>query len=495
MDLNKYSSYLSLPPSDLYRAERLVESVMKYHLNHEDMVDEIVENLTGETLEYALKLFVDKTGIDLSEALSYMGVSVAFNGTTYSAPTVGLYGIKSKPEIKSKIKAKVLARNAKENKSKVKKEEVENITEISADTALAASKEADKKRGKLAVAGDKAGAAKKAAQADRLYKKQAAKRLNREESEIDRLCQHLVDADIARNTRELNEVLQTIDEEHLKYFLEKEQELKGKKKGPVIINPKTVQDANESLASDKAKREAILKRKEIIKVAAKKGTVKAEHHQKDENGNTIPHEEINELKTSTLRSYVNRASVDAVGRGVDAGVKGMTGPKKEMEKNMTKAYKRQRGINRAADKLAARAEKNEQYDNTKSPDYDKKKKALAKKHGGEDKIKGHPQYEAADVNSTASVDYSGSPASTPPESAKAKRYPTFKDLQAKIAKAGDPSRGIPADVDISVTSPKGPATESVEPIEEKKKDKKDKPKRWQDNDGDGKWYEKGVDVK
>jgi len=34
------------------------------------------------------------------------------------------------------------------------------------------------------------------------------------------------------------------------------------------------------------------------------------------------------------------------------------------------------------------------YDNTKSPDYDKKKKALAKKHGGADKVKGHPQYES-----------------------------------------------------------------------------------------------------
>ena len=33
------------------------------------------------------------------------------------------------------------------------------------------------------------------------------------------------------------------------------------------------------------------------------------------------------------------------------------------------------------------------YDNTKSPDHEKKKAALAKKHGGYDKIKGHPQYE------------------------------------------------------------------------------------------------------
>ena len=39
----------------------------------------------------------------------------------------------------------------------------------------------------------------------------------------------------------------------------------------------------------------------------------------------------------------------------------------------------------------------EKYDNTKSPDYEKKKKALAKKHGGADKVKGHPQYETYTV--------------------------------------------------------------------------------------------------
>ena len=42
------------------------------------------------------------------------------------------------------------------------------------------------------------------------------------------------------------------------------------------------------------------------------------------------------------------------------------------------------------------------YDNTKSPDYKKKKKALAKKHGGEENIKGHPQYE--EVATEAKVD-------------------------------------------------------------------------------------------
>ena len=54
------------------------------------------------------------------------------------------------------------------------------LQEVSADTALDASKAADKKRGQLAAAGDKEGAAGKAAQAKRLYDAQAKKRLNKE---------------------------------------------------------------------------------------------------------------------------------------------------------------------------------------------------------------------------------------------------------------------------------------------------------------------------
>ena len=84
---------------------------------------------------------------------------------------------------KSDVDGKVSKRE-KEEKKKNQKEEVEIVNEISPDLALKASKEADKKRGKLAVAGDKEGAAKKSAQASRLYKAQAKKRLNREETEI-----------------------------------------------------------------------------------------------------------------------------------------------------------------------------------------------------------------------------------------------------------------------------------------------------------------------
>ena len=60
------------------------------------------------------------------------------------------------------------------------------LNEVSADTALAASKAADKKRGQLASAGDKEGAAAKAQQASRLYKASAEKRKSEPAKQPDR---------------------------------------------------------------------------------------------------------------------------------------------------------------------------------------------------------------------------------------------------------------------------------------------------------------------
>ena len=77
-----------------------------------------------------------------------------------------------------------ISKREKEEKKKNQKEEVEIVNEISPDLALKASKKADVERGKKAAAGDKEGAAKKSAQASRLYTAQAKKRLNREETEI-----------------------------------------------------------------------------------------------------------------------------------------------------------------------------------------------------------------------------------------------------------------------------------------------------------------------
>jgi hypothetical protein len=60
------------------------------------------------------------------------------------------------------------------------------LNEVSADTALSASKAADKKRGQLAAAGDKEGAAAKAQQASRLYKASAEKRKSEPVKQPDR---------------------------------------------------------------------------------------------------------------------------------------------------------------------------------------------------------------------------------------------------------------------------------------------------------------------
>ena len=77
------------------------------------------------------------------------------------------------------------------------------VTEVSADKALEASKRADVERGKAAVAGDKDRAKAKAAQASRLYAKQAAKRKNEDveiSSEVEKLIESgkFSDAEIAK---------------------------------------------------------------------------------------------------------------------------------------------------------------------------------------------------------------------------------------------------------------------------------------------------------
>ena len=80
--------------------------------------------------------------------------------------------------------------------NKIRNESYQQLDEISPDLALKASKAADVKRGKLSVAGDKDGAAAKAAQASRLYKAQANKRLNRQIGEEAELLDE-ISADLA----------------------------------------------------------------------------------------------------------------------------------------------------------------------------------------------------------------------------------------------------------------------------------------------------------
>ena len=78
------------------------------------MVQELEESLHGKTLEYTMELFEEA----IAEGLEYMGVKIAFNGKTYSAPTVGLYGVKSKPENLLLVSSSKGSRETKENRKK-----------------------------------------------------------------------------------------------------------------------------------------------------------------------------------------------------------------------------------------------------------------------------------------------------------------------------------------------------------------------------------------
>ena len=104
---------------------------------------------------------------------------------------------------KSDVDGKISKREKEAQEKKLKKEEEvlegEQLDEISADLALRASKKADIARGKAAHAGDKETAVKKNQQAQRLYKKQAAKRKN--ESVI-KSKKQMVQEDIIRRVYE-----------------------------------------------------------------------------------------------------------------------------------------------------------------------------------------------------------------------------------------------------------------------------------------------------
>ena len=104
----------------------------------------------------------------------------------------------------------------------------EQIDEVSADLALKASKAADIKRGKMAAAGDKEGAAGKAAQASRLYKAQADRRLGRvtpgkanEELDIfDAILEYLVAEGYAATNKEALAIMSNMSEKWRESIIE-----------------------------------------------------------------------------------------------------------------------------------------------------------------------------------------------------------------------------------------------------------------------------------
>ncbi len=78
-----------------------------------------------------------------------------------------------------------------------------------------------------------------------------------------------------------------------------------------------------------------------------------EHHKKDADGNTIPHEgeELNELKTRTMLNYIDKAS-DSASKQLDKANK-TTSRKKEVKARL-KMDSRERGIEMAKDKIMKR---------------------------------------------------------------------------------------------------------------------------------------------
>ena len=368
MDLNKYSSYLSLDPSALYAAQRLVERVVRYHgEEYEAMVQELEESLHGKTLEYAMELFEEA----IAEGLEYMGVKIAFNGKTYSAPTVGLYGVKSKPEIKSGIKAKVLARNEREQKEEYevsladKKGNTKAYQNYKAGMKNKLTGKPLYKAGKgveeaLDPVGQEDGDVNNDGKKDKTdkYLKNRRRAISKaiaakEEHEIEALVDYFVTEQIAKSPEELDEIMFEIDEEHTEYFLEKAMELKGKKKGNVIINPKT------------------------------------------------------EKMQEEVQSGEERTQ--------------LSNQKRMMQKKHQ---------------------------------MDRQKMALKKQ--------GKLNVNAESVEMVNEVDYSGAPAKNDAESEKAKQYPTFAELKAKLAQAGDPAKGIPADTQLPQTSLKKEEVEEVD---------------------------------
>ena len=111
MDINNLASYMTLEPSQLMRAERCVEQGLGMFDRDEELTENYIkEHLAGSTLKYAMHLLDETT-------TSYMGVQIHNQNGKFSAPTAGVYNSSSRPELKAKIKDKVLKKNERENKT------------------------------------------------------------------------------------------------------------------------------------------------------------------------------------------------------------------------------------------------------------------------------------------------------------------------------------------------------------------------------------------
>jgi len=130
-----------------------------------------------------------------------------------------------------------------------------------------------------------------------------------------------------------------------------------------------IETAKNSPQAQKIKSDKIKKAREAFRTGQRQENIDLlaayravyEHHQKDKDGNTIPHEgeevkeeNINELKTRTMLNYIDKAS-DSASKELDKAEK-TTSRKKEVKARL-KMDKRERGIEMAKDKIMKRVKK------------------------------------------------------------------------------------------------------------------------------------------
>ena len=331
MDINNLASFMMLEPSQLMRAERFVEQGLGMYDQDEELTENYLkEHLGGATLEYAMHLLGEST-------TSYMGVQIHNQGGKFSAPTAGVYGSTSRPDLKKKIKEKILKRNDRENaaeKLKTKKEEVE--VQESAEDRLRdrrmerggvdgnvdyrkppknvatgpakkkptsgpsaidiVRKQITDKYGKGALYSGKKkneeveyveekkmskAAHKKAAKAGKRWQDsdgdgkwyEPGQDVKKEELDSEMLEQfnllkdYLFENEIASTEEDVLEVFENITDEELDYCLEQAMvQLKGKKKGNVVINPevkKVTEDADQSKKMQIQRRQLMLNKQKV----------------------------------------------------------------------------------------------------------------------------------------------------------------------------------------------------------------------------------------
>ena len=435
MDINNLASYMTLEPSQLMRAERCVEQGLGMFDRDEELTENYIkEHLAGSTLKYAMHLLDETT-------TSYMGVQIHNQNGKFSAPTAGVYNSSSRPEIKSKIKEKVLKRNERENKNEEVELEEASMKQARKNVGADTCWKGYKAKGTKTKNGKSVPNCVKEEDIDEAVVGQDREMRKEEVQEyIDFLiiegydCSDLTWDDMHEEYQSLDEGLRSA----VKRLLggkKKEEPAKPMSRGDQLRKKYNVGPEK----SDTSAKRQILDRTRA----------KAERDQKEFGGSRYSKSVADKSKAAHERQlkggYSKYGADDARGRG-------------------NKARKRAAALTK---------EELDQFDEEGSDSL----KDRRMERGG---VGGNIRYDKAPGKSNTTGKKSSSGMSA-----------FDKVVSSLKSKYGDKS----------IISKKTIKKESVEELEEKKMSKAAHKKaakagkRWQDSDGDGKWYEPGEDVK